>query len=245
MTGNPVLHNADWQPFIEGSRMTINGIELVLVPAGCFTLGNDPLALMVREEGVPDGGHHCFDKPFYTSRTEITREQFGQLGCVAGRGDSSNPQQPRINVTWVEARDCAARAGMRLPTEPEWEYAARGPDGLAYPWGNDWNPDNVVWEGNANRTTSDVGSRPAGASWVGALDMAGNVAEWTSTMYRVYPYRVANREDNTNLSRQRTLRGGSRLDSEAALRSASRFNSPTDYYYNFVGFRLVFDFGVG
>jgi hypothetical protein len=238
-TGNPVTANADWQPFVEGSRLVIRGIDMVLVPAGCFVLGNDPEGIDRDTQGVRGGGRQCFDAPFYISRTEVSNEQFAQLGCVSSQGEIGGPQQPRLNVTWIEANACALSVGMRLPTEAEWEYAARGPDALAYPWGNDWDPDNLVWEGNANRTTSDVGSRPAGASWVGALDMAGNVAEWTMTVARRYPYRVE-READQDPAFRRVLRGGSRLDTEANTRSSSRFSSPTVYYYNFVGFRLIY-----
>ena len=82
---------------------------------------------------------------------------------------------------WDEAYDfCVLRKG-HLPTETEWEYAARGPDELIFPWGNDWNPRNAIWSGNNVSQTSNVGSVPAGASWVGVLDMSGNVWEWTDS----------------------------------------------------------------
>ena len=81
----PVQHNADWQPVFE----TINGIEMALVPAGCFRMGNDPEAGgLDMLPGVGDGGEQCFDAPFYISRYEITNAQFDQLACTAARPSS-------------------------------------------------------------------------------------------------------------------------------------------------------------
>ena len=154
------------QQDIDQNRTVINGIEMLLVPAGCFEMGNDPDAYDLITLGVGDGGRQCFDAPFYISRYEITNAEFDQLGCTAEQPSVwTDPQRPRETVSWFEARDCALRiAGGRLPTEAEWEYAARGPDALFYPWGNDWNPDNLVWYGNANNQTAEVGSKTGGES---------------------------------------------------------------------------------
>ncbi len=136
-----VTSNADWrQSDIDQYARAVDGIEMVYVPLGCIRMGNDPNAvgssLSVGRLGVGDGGEACFDSPFFISRTEITNAQFDQLGCRAGIPSHwTDPQRPRAEVSWAEARDCASRAGMRLPTEAEWEYAARGPDALLYPWG--------------------------------------------------------------------------------------------------------------
>ncbi|MBK8034107.1 MAG: formylglycine-generating enzyme family protein [Chloroflexi bacterium] len=102
--------------------------------------------------------------------------------------------RPVENINWFEARDFCALREARLPTEREWEYAARGPDSLTYPWGNVFVPENVVYNRVAAQGTADVvdaegnPARPGGASWVGALDMSGNVYEWTSTRYDELDY---------------------------------------------------------
>jgi formylglycine-generating enzyme required for sulfatase activity len=104
-----------------------------------------------------------------------------------------DPQQPRVGVYWYEAMAYAAWRNGRLPTESEWEYAARSSDGRIYPWGNTFDPNYAVYSKTANGKTALVGSKPAGRSWVGALDMAGKVWEWCLTAYDQdqfpYPYR--------------------------------------------------------
>jgi formylglycine-generating enzyme required for sulfatase activity len=92
-----------------------------------------------------------------------------------GEADS---EHPRACVNWFEAEAYAAWRGGRLPTEAQWEYAARGPESPIYPWGNAWDPARCNVIGATG--TQPIGSYPAGASWVGARDMAGNVMEWTA-----------------------------------------------------------------
>ncbi len=218
-------NNADWTPY---SR-DFDGIEMVLVPAGCFMMGSN--------EGVSDEqlvNEQCFDEPFWIGRYEVTNAQYGSSGNFSG------DQRPRETVNWFDARGFCAVRGMRLPTEREWEYAARGPDNLTYPWGNAWNENNAVWSGNSNSQTADVGSRPAGASWVGALDMTGNVWEWVSSLYLPYDSQE-NREADTGTRTdvQRVLRGGSWGDTSVNLRAAfrARLIPDVDYYYS--GFRCA------
>lgn len=171
----------------------------------------------------------------------MTNEQYGSVGCISY---SSEPDEPRNCVTWVEAYDYCESRGVHLPTEREWEYAARGPDGLIYPWGNDWNEDNVVWGGNSGRHTATVGSKPDGVSWVGAYDLSGNVWEWVSTIYEAYPYDVEDgREDMDVADVSHVLRGGSWLgDTKSLLRGSHRNRDKPEisWYYN--GFRCARDF---
>ncbi len=192
---SPVAHNADWMP----QSQKFNGVDMVLVPAGCFIMGSDSA-----EANERPANQQCFDKPFWIDRTEVTNAQYGSAGAFSG------DNLPREDLTWYEAHDFCLKRGARLPTEAEWEYAARGPDSPIYPWGNAWITANLVWRDGINKQTSPVGSRPAGVSWVGALDMAGNVWEWTSSIHKPYPYNpLDGRENDADKSSYRVIKGGS------------------------------------
>lgn len=226
----PVTANDDWTPY----EQEFNDVEMVLVPAGCFMMGSD--------DGNSDEQpvhEQCIEEPFWIDRYEVTNEQFGSIGCS---DRSSDPNQPRNCVTWFDAKDFCEANGGRLPSEKEWEYAARGPDNLVYPWGNTYVAENVIGEDDStygNNTTAPVGSRSDGASWVGAFDMSGNVWEWTSSLYtESYPYSDA-QEDMGNTTSARVLRGGSFNDTMGNLRSAVRNRNIPDDDLFISGFRCV------
>jgi formylglycine-generating enzyme required for sulfatase activity len=223
-----VERNADWTPEIH----EFDGVEMVLVPRGCFMMGSDD-----GEDNEQPAHEQCFDEPFWIDRYEVTQGDFARLGGERS-GDSRfvGDDRPVENITWYEARNfCESRDGY-LPTEKEWEYAARGPDGLVYPWGNRWGDDLTVWGGNSGGLTAMVGSRFGSASWVGAQDMGGNVGEWTSSVYRNYPY-----DDRTNTDFDYyVVRGGGWSSSIYSLFRASlrvRYNPLTSYVT--LGFRCA------
>lgn len=166
------------------------------------------------------------------------------------------PNYPVVGVTWYEAvAYCnwrtkrlqeAGQLGrdevIRLPTEAEWEKAARGVDGRWWPWGNKWDPDRANTRMNrfsTNFFTSPVGIYPHGASPYGTLDMAGNVWEWTSSLYKPYPYTTEDGREDMSAKGLRVLRGGSRVSAVVEARSVHRFGSLTDYKSVDVGFRCV------
>ncbi|MCC7447865.1 MAG: formylglycine-generating enzyme family protein [Anaerolineae bacterium] len=227
-----VTANKQWKPVIE----QFDGVDMVLVPPGCFMIGSD-----AGDSDEKPVTKLCFDKPFWIDRTEVTNEQFTRLGGQAERtGNWTDPKRPREHITWFEARDFCAKRGARLPTEAEWEYAARGPDNLVYPWGNDFMASSVVYSSNSSGHTAEVGSKPDGASWVGAHDLSGLVWEWVSSLHRPYPYSAADgRESNSDTRSMRVRRGGSWSDNKDYVRAAKRDGAfPSLAFYN-IGFRCA------
>jgi len=164
---------------------TPQGDPLLPVPGGCFTMGRD-------EGGEPDErpAHRVCVSPFRLDRTEVTREAY--LQCVAAKQCPaprelgkrfSRPRQPVVGVTWDAARAYCQWVGKRLPTEAEWEFAARGPEGREFPWGSTPpDPSRAAFGWQANGP-DDVGSHPAGAGPFGHLDLGGNVWEWVADVY--------------------------------------------------------------
>lgn len=163
---------------------------MVYIPGGSFDMGPP------REITVGKAPERTQVGPFLLDRTEVTVAAY--LSCVrnqgctpAQRGAGCNAtaneavsQHPINCITKAQAETYCAAQGKRLPSAAEWEFAARGTDGRVYPWGSAEAGDQLCWQGRAGasaKTTCPVGSFPAGASPFGALDMAGNVAEWTST----------------------------------------------------------------
>jgi len=221
----------------------VDDMVMVYVPAGEFQMGST--------EGDSDEApvHTVALDGFWIDRTEVTNAQYGK--CVMAdkcdpsdySGDSlfNGDDQPVVGVSWHDAVAYCEWAGGRLPTEAEWEYAARGPEGLTYPWGNEWDCTRGNFDTDCGSDTYDytapVGSFPAGASWADALDLSGNVWEWVADWYGSYPSGRQVNPTGPQSGGYRVLRGGSWNNNENITRGANRDrNTPTDAICN-GGFR--------
>jgi serine/threonine-protein kinase len=242
------------------------------VPAGEFIMGSDDEDAKTSIEGgvaFPENpvGVVYLDG-FWIDQYEVTNRQYAQ--CVESAGCSppwapfsetrpkyyDNPEfsdYPVIYVDWSMARAYCVWAGRRLPTEAEWEKAARGTDGRKYPWGNEpvTGERANFCDTNCPRAHADhhhddgypdtapVGSFPAGASPYGALDMAGNVWEWTNTLIQPYPYDPADGRESPASGGQRVWRGGPWSNSWWWMRVSLRYHSVPWYRQVNLGFRCA------
>jgi formylglycine-generating enzyme required for sulfatase activity len=152
---------------------------------------------------------------------------------------SGYADHPVVEVSWYGAAAYCGWAGARLPTEAEWEYAARGPDGYVYPWGDGAPTCELAQFRGCSGSTVPVGSLPEGASWCGALDMAGNVWEWVADWYERYPSGRQMNPVGPPSGERRVLRGGSWDSGQRIVRAANRDHFAPDNRLIFVGFRCV------
>ena len=250
-----VSTNEEWVPVIR----EFGGIPMALVPAGCYTMGStaDQIEQYLTMMDLPDlykdeqpAHPQCFQEPFWIDIYEVTNGFYGSYGFWRDN------DQPRESVTWFEANTYCTTRGGSLPSEAEWEYAARGPDNLIYPWGNTFdgsllnfcdancqNPGSETSIDDGYAFTAPAGSYPAGVSWVGAFDLAGNVWEWVSSSLQPYPYHPDDeREVNPDQLGARstmTLRGGGRLDPDYVVRTTNRNERMAHYFDPRFGLRCA------
>ncbi|MFB0533674.1 MAG: formylglycine-generating enzyme family protein [Anaerolineae bacterium] len=168
---------------------------MVEIPAGEFTMGNDggdddekpahTVTLEAFEIDVFEVTNADFARFVEETGYQTEAEKAGEMGWRAYAEGKDN--YPVVKVTWNDADAYCRWAGKRLPTEVEWEKAARGEEGFIYPWGNEWDPAKVNAKESGFRGTVAVGSFAEGASPYGVFDMAGNVWEWMADWYQAYP----------------------------------------------------------
>ncbi|HOU13085.1 MAG TPA: SUMF1/EgtB/PvdO family nonheme iron enzyme [Anaerolineae bacterium] len=232
---------------------------MVYVPAGTFQMGS--------EEGDEDEKpvHTVTLDGFWIDRNEVMNVQYAvcvNVGkctaptvCDTGTPTYQNPgmeDHPVVCVSWEDARAYCAWAGGRLPTEAEWEYAARGPEGNLYPWGNTFDDTLVNFcdincqEPHAVKTADDgyaqtapVVSNDDNKSWCGAFDMAGNVWEWVADRYGPYPSEPQTNPKGPSEGDYRVMRGGAWSTSYWGVRSTFRFKDMPAGRDDFLGFRCV------
>ena len=239
-------------------------LDLVRIPAGEFPMGS----VATRDRHAQDDEfpqHRVYLPEFHIGRFPITNLQYAAFveatgsaapaAWPAGQVPLGKEHNPVVAVLWQVARAFCAWLGdgtglaLRLPTEAEWEKAARGTDGRIYPWG-DALPDEALcnFDNNVGETTPVGRYSPQGDSPYGCADMAGNVWEWCSTKYRPYPYRAGDGREDPQLDGvleglraydRRVVRGGSYIYDERDIRCATRFRSNPNHRDPHVGFRVV------
>ena len=176
---------------------------MVVIPEGPFWMGLDTLPPNTpwgQEDAHPK--HQVTLPAYFIDRYEVTYGdylRFDETHRIPGR----HPDAPVTDVTWNDADSYCRAVGKRLPTEAEWEKAARGTDGRIYPWGNDFDPQKA----NIGKAPRPGGAFPDDRSPYGVFDMAGNVSEWTDSWYRPYPGST-HRSPNYGIF-QKVVRGGS------------------------------------
>ena len=194
---------------------------------------------------------------YWIDKTEVTVAQYQRCvkagACLPSRPDSNSrycttvdgakSNHPINCVAWSQAAAYCGWAGRRLPTEAEWEKAARGMDGRLYPWGNQ-EPNSTLlnFDTNVDSITTPVGQYPAGASPYGALDMAGNVNELVADWYDESYYRYSPRDNPQGppSGESRVLRGASWVNASIYVRAAARLRSARNNAYDGGGFRCAF-----
>jgi iron(II)-dependent oxidoreductase len=244
----------------QGAEKPGDDAEMVLVPAGAFTMGSSGKAL---DEDPGEKPVHKVSLPaFFIDKYEVTNAQYArflnvvkQLGDGAGHrfcgadrylqidqiGGMWQPKKgmekfPMGNVSWYGASAYACWAGKRLPSEAEWEKAARGTDGRKFPWGNTM--DFAKFRLGIDHL-SPVGTLPAGASPYGCLNMADNVWEWTRSLYKPYPYDPADGREDPQAPGRRVARGGSWSGEPFIAHAAYRFHPDPTFAHYYLGFRCA------
>jgi len=224
------------------------GITLVWVPGGSFMMGSEePRWLMTLLLGrLPV--HRVELSGFWIGKTEVTVAQWQSvMGRVPDESSDRGEDHPVVGVSWHDCNEFCENTGLALPTEAQWEYAAAGPDSRRYPWGDDWDGDRLCWPGNKGPggMTFPVGSFPSGASWCGALDMAGNVWEWCADWYDKLYYDDSPLRDplGPDSGSRRVLRGGGWRSFADLCRCAFRFYNSPAYSRVCFGFRVCSNCG--
>ncbi|CAI2719194.1 formylglycine-generating enzyme family protein [Nitrospina watsonii] len=204
--------------------------SMVLIPEGEFVMGSGAA------EDEPEHTIHL--SAYYIDKYEVTQQQFE---AVMGGNPSGfkGPRHPVEQVTWYEARDFCKQAGKRLPTEAEWEKAARGDTTTRYHWGDAIDGEYAWYWDNSGKSTHPVGEKKPNA--FGLYDMAGNVWEWVADNYSDAYYRESPKRDPQGPfdSKYRSVRGGSWRDLEQTLRATRRNYDLAAGRFDHIGFRCA------
>jgi eukaryotic-like serine/threonine-protein kinase len=221
-------------PLVVSTKISpVDGMVMVEIPEGYFNMGKEN-----NLNGDDTPRHRVYLDTYWIDQTDVTNEMFAK--CVqAGKCTFeieqaatdihfNNPdyaKHPVVYVTWYQAVAYCQWAGRRLPTEAEWEKAARGKDGRTFPWGKNPVDSTLANYDNNIGDTTPVGSYPLGASPYGLLDMAGNVRQWVADWYSALFYRNSPLQNplGPGMGDKRVLRGGSFKDPANGVHVTARF----------------------
>jgi len=213
---------------------------MMLIPEGYVTLGSDEI--LDKEKPL----HRVRVTAFYIDKHEVTNREFKDFCDATGHPiphywkgrdlPKDFPKHPVVNVNWQDAVTYAKWVGKRLPTETEWERAAKGPNSYRYTYGNAYDPLKANTE---SKKTTPVGSYAS--SEFGLYDMTGNVAEWTSSLFKPYPYKADDGREDPQSTGSRVVRGGNNSGGEANTRCLVRVEGQSDEGSSSVGFRCARD----
>jgi formylglycine-generating enzyme required for sulfatase activity len=219
-------------------------LNMAYVPGGGFIMGTDD------GDEYERPSHRVTVRPFYIDVFEVTCEEYEKFIKATGhlppfkwkngRYPDGAAHHPVTGVNWDDAAAYALWAGKRLPTEEEWEFAARSADGRRYPWGNEWKPMAANADSDSRAHLVEVGTYPSGKSPFGAFDMVGNAWEWTASDLTAYPGGQIRERPNGEL---KIIRGGSYQSKRKSATTTYRWGYPAhgaDDYSN-TGFRCVKD----
>ena len=231
-----------------------DSMKMVYIPAGPFLMGSQASDVNANQDEIPQ--HWVYLDAFWMDLTEVTNEMYAncvqlkicnppaELGSRKHYSYFDEPifkDYPVINVSWSDANTYCLWAGRRLPTEAEWEKAARGYDGRIYPWGDHQPNGNILNFDNQIGDTVRVGIYALGKSPYGIYDMAGNVSEWVADWYSAEYYTRSSSANPLGAIEGdfRVIRGGSWLSKANAVRTTFRLWNSPDLRTEVLGFRCA------
>jgi formylglycine-generating enzyme required for sulfatase activity len=251
-----LIYNDREYVYVPGGAFTM-GSKPEVTASLCATFSDPDVKLQQLAPESPE--HQVQVSDFYISRYPVTNAEYQLFINQTGRDlhaqddtfsnrynwdfvtrtfPAGQDNYPVVMVSWRDALAYCESIGGRLPTEAEWEKAARGEDGRQWPWG-DWQPDHC----NCGQASLDIGPvggfSPAGDSPYGVSDMAGNVWDWCSSLFRNYPYKAGDGREDLNAGGMRVIRGGAAGPSALKARCAFRQGNKAEDFGFSIGFRVV------